>query len=244
VSTDRSTRADRSQSATADELRTALSRRIVRSLLVVAGVLSLVTAASLALALPGPQRTFSQTSFLVQSVLSLPLPLVSVLVMTQDVRGGPAQPGRPAALAPKYLACVAIALVGACFGMVLAALASAYPSAVAVDDRWRAAVPIALGSVLVQLVAQLCGAGFGLLLRSGLLAMVIDVVVPLGLWVITGLVPALRGAQEWLTPFASVGHLLSGLMTPRWWAEVAVVVAIWVVALNVAGIARRRRLER
>jgi hypothetical protein len=243
VSTRERAQAEGPLPATADELRTALGRRSVRALLVVAGLLGLATAAALAVALPGAQRTFPLTSYLVQSVISLPLPLVSVVVMTRAIGARVSPPAPPTSLTAKYLACVVIALAGACFGIVLAALATGFPSTVAVEDRWPGAVSIVLGSVLVQLVAQLCGAGFGLLVDSSVLAMVLDVVVPLGLWVITGMVAAFRGVQEWLTPFASVGHLLSGSMAPRWWAQVAVVVLIWVVALNAAGIARRRRRE-
>ena len=97
--------------------------------------------------------------------------------------------------------------------------------------------------MLVQLIAQLSGAGWGLLLGSSPLAIVADVIVPLGLWIITGAVPGLQGVQEWLTPFASVRNLLSGQMGVEQWAQVGLVVLVWVVALNVAGILRVHRLS-
>ena len=102
---------------------------------------------------------------------------------------------------------------------------------------------IILGSVLVQLIAQLSGAGWGLLLRSSALAIVADVVVPLGLWIITGAIPALQGVQAWLAPFSSARNLLSGQMDAERWAQFGVVALVWVVALNTAGILRLRRLS-
>ena len=101
---------------------------------------------------------------------------------------------------------------------------------------------IILGSVLVQMIAQLSGAGWGLLLGSSAVAITADVVVPLGLWIVTGAVPGLQGTQAWLAPFASAQNLLSGDMDAQRWAQVAVIVLVWVVALNVAGILRVHRL--
>jgi hypothetical protein len=101
---------------------------------------------------------------------------------------------------------------------------------------------IILGSLLVQLIAQLSGAGWGLLLGSSALAIAADVVVPLGLWIITGAVPGLLGVQAWLAPFASAQNLLSGHMNTERWAQVGVIALVWVVALNAAGILRVHRL--
>ncbi|HSU34477.1 MAG TPA: hypothetical protein VLJ88_02345 [Propionibacteriaceae bacterium] len=52
-----------------------------------------------------------------------------------------------------------------------------------------------------------------------ILACLATIVVPLGLWFVLGLVPALRPAQAWLTTFPSVQHLLSGEMSPVRWAQ-------------------------
>src|SRR2546423_1659085 len=78
--------------------------------------------------------------------------------------------------------------------------------------RWRHAGTVAVGGVLVQVVAQLVGTGLGLLLRSPVVAFLGSIVLPLGLWLALGAVDALRPAREWLTPYASVWHLLSGQM--------------------------------
>jgi hypothetical protein len=98
-----------------------------------------------------------------------------------------------------------------------------------------------LGSVLVQVVAQLVGTGLGLLLRPVILTCLATIVIPLGLWFVLGLVPALRPAQAWLTPFPSVQHLLSGEMSPVRWAQWFVVLLIWGIGLNTIGVLRLRR---
>ncbi len=188
-------------------------------------------------------------SFYTQSAISLPLPFVSVLLMTQEFgrRASSAGFGLRMSLstiiAAKLLASGIIAVAGAGYGVLISLLATSAAAPAADEGRWDAMGMIILGSVLVQLIAQLSGAGWGLLLRSSALAIVADVVVPLGLWIITGAIPALQGVQAWLAPFASVRNLLSGHMDAERWAQVGVIALVWVVALNAAGILRLRRLS-
>jgi ABC-2 type transport system permease protein len=144
-------------------------------------------------------------------------------------------------VAAKLLASMIIAVVAAGYGIVLSVLAASLPPSTT-EERWHGVGLIIIGSMLVQLIAQLCGAGFGLLLMSSAAAIVADVVVPLALWIVGGAVPGLQGLQAWLTPFAAVGNVLSGHMDAARWAQVGVVVLIWVVALNAAGILRLRRM--
>jgi hypothetical protein len=150
---------------------------------------------------------------------------------------------RGAIIVAKLLASMIIAVSGAAYGVLLSVLATSAATPGAGQGQWNATGMIILGSVLVQLIAQLSGAGWGLLLGSSPLAIVADVIVPLGFWIITGAVPGLQGVQEWLTPFASVRNLLSGQMGVEQWAQVGVVVLVWVVALNAAGIFRVLRLS-
>jgi len=235
--------------ATWVELGKAASPRAGRWLLIAAAVLGLLSALIVAFTAPRQDRTFGLTSFYVQSTISLPLPLVSVLLMTRDF--GPRALSRTLALivpisrtvAAKLFASVIIAIGAAGYGIVLSVLATSLPPTTA-EGPWEGAGMIIFGSMLVQLIAQLCGAGFGLLLRSSAAAIVADVVVPLGLWIVSGAVPGLHALQAWFTPFASVGNLLSGHMNAQHWAQGGVVVLVWVVALNVAGVLRLRRLTR
>jgi hypothetical protein len=234
--------------ATALELRKSVRTPSRRWLLIATGVVGLLSAGLVAFTGPAEGHTFSAISFYTQSAISLPLPLVSVLLMTQDL-GRRASPtsgsglSRGAIIVAKLLASMIIAVAGAAYGVLLSVLATSATTPGAGEGRWNATGMIILGSVLVQLIAQLSGAGWGLLLGSSPLAIVADVIVPLGLWIITGAVPGLQGVQEWLTPFASVRNLLSGQMGVEQWAQAGLVVLVWVVALNVAGILRVHRLS-
>ena len=157
-------------------------------------------------------HTFAVISFYTQSAISLPLPFVSVLLMTQEF-------GRQA-IPAKLLASVIVAVTGAGYGVLISLLATSAAVPASDEGRWDAMGMIILGSVRQQLIAQLSGRlAWGLLLRSSALAIVADVVVPLGLWIISGAIPALQGVQAWLAPFASVRNLLSGHMDAERWAQ-------------------------
>jgi hypothetical protein len=235
--------------ATVLELRKSGSTPARRWLLIATGVVGLLSAGLVAFTGPAGDHTFSVISFYTQSAISLPLPLVSVLLMTQDFGRRASSPpsgsglSRDAIIAAKLLASMIIAVAGAAYGVLISVLATSAATPGAGEGRWNAIGMIILGSMLVQLIAQLSGAGWGLLLGSSALAIVADVIVPLGLWIITGAVPGLHGVQEWLTPLASVGNLLSGHMDAQRWAQVGVVVLVCVVVLNVAGIFRVHRLS-
>jgi ABC-type transport system involved in multi-copper enzyme maturation permease subunit len=194
-------------------------------------------------------HTFSVISFYTQSAISLPLPLVSVLLMTRDFgrRTSSLTTGsglsRDPIIAAKLLASMIIAVAGAVYGVLISVLATSAATPGAGEGRWNAIGMIILGSLLVQFIAQLVGAGWGMLLGSSTLAIVADIVVPLGLWIVAGAVPGLQGVQGWLAPFASVRNLLSGRMDGQLWAQVGVIALVWVVALNAAGIFRVHRLS-
>jgi hypothetical protein len=230
------------------ELRKSAGTRARRWLLVATGVVGLLSAGLIAFASPAQDHTFAVISFYTQIAISLPLPFVSVLLMAQDfgrrassaiyTKGMPHNP----IVAAKLLASTIIAVAGSAYGVLISVLATSTAVPAADEARWEAIGMIILGSLLVQLIAQLSGAGWGLLLGSSALAIAADVVVPLGLWIITGAVPGLLGVQAWLAPFASAQNLLSGHMNTERWAQVGVIALVWVVTLNAAGILRVHRL--
>jgi hypothetical protein len=226
------------------ELRRAVSAGPERWLLIASAVVGALTAVLVSFPL-GEALTFSAASYYVQSAISLPLPWVSIVMMRDLSRRTASTSTFPPfgrLVAAKQLASAVIAILGASYGIALSSLVTSLPAATLSDAQWAGFGSVVIGSILVQLIAQLCGAGFGLLIMSTEVAIVADVVVPLGLWLLTGRSPALHGVQAWVTPFASVDRLLSGEMDARGWAQVVVVVLIWVVGLNVAGVVRRRRL--
>jgi hypothetical protein len=235
--------------ATVLELRKSIKSPSRRWLLIVSGVVGLLSAGLVVFTGSAQDHTFAVTSSYTQSAISLPLPFVSVLLMTQEFgrRASSATFGLGmslgAIIAPKLLASAVIAVAGAGYGVLISLVATSAAAPAADQGRWDAIGMIILGSMLVQLIAQLSGAGWGLLLRSSPLAIAADVVVPLGLWIVTGAIPALQGVQPWLAPFSSARNLLSGHMDSERWAQVGVVALVWVVALNAVGILRLHRLR-
>lgn len=186
------------------------------------------------------ERTFSATSAPAQLLISVIVPFFGVLLTADLGRGTGVGPTSPNKLGTRLLAAVVLAMVAAGCGVVVsAATVAAYTSA-APGGRWQHLVAVVLGSVLVQVTAQLCGTGLGLLVRWRGLAMLATIVLPLGLWLLLGGVPVLRPAQAWLAPAVTATHLLTGQMTSQNWAQWVVVVLSWGLALNLAGAQRAR----
>ena len=234
--------------ATVLELRKSAGTPARRWLLIVSGVVGLLSAGLATFLGPAQDHTFSMISFYTQSAISLPMPFVSVLLITQDF--GRRMPttlasgsSRDVIIAAKLLASMIIAIAAAAYGVLISLLGTTAAVPAAEIGRWDAIGMIILGSVLVQLIAQLSGAGWALLLGSTAIAIIADVVVPLGLWIVTGAIPGLQDIQQWLAPFASAQHLLSGHMDAQHWAQVGVIVLVWVIALNLTGIRRVHRLS-
>ena len=210
--------------------------------------MGLLSAGLVAFTGPAQDHTFAVISFYTQSAISLPLPFVSVLLMTEISGVGLSATTRFGNVTRCNHRREAAGQRdhcgdGSCLRCLDLVVATSAAVPAADEGRWDAMGMIILGSALVQLIAQLSGAGWGLLLRSSALAIGADAVVPLGLWIITGAIPALQGVQAWLAPFASVRNLLSGHMDAERWAHVGVIALVWVVALNAAGILRLHRLR-
>lgn len=133
---------------------------------------------------------------------------------------------------PTLLAGLVVAAGLALFG-ALAGLAAA--------TRTNGLGWLLLGSVPVQGVALLTGTGLGLLIPSRVLAFLATIVVPLGLWRLLGSTDALVPARGWLTQYESARRLLGGEMTPFFWLQFGVMLAIWGVGLTAWGAARLGR---
>jgi hypothetical protein len=181
---------------------------------------------------PAASRSFASVSGVVQSLMSVAVPLIGILLVG-DVRRGP----RPARLVPAWLTAVSLAAAVGVVGIVISAVTLLLARETATDP-WARAGTIAVGSVLVQVVAVLVGSGLGLLIRSSVLAFIATIVLPLALWFALGAVGA---AREWLTPYAAAQNLLSGEMTALTWAQWCVVALLWGVGLNALGAARLKR---
>lgn len=184
--------------------------------------------------------------------MSIPLPFLGALLAGDLHRSGCENlDALPDGEGPRAGARIAAAVVGAALLALAVGALGGVTSALAVangsTDAWRGAGTIAVGCLLVAVIAQLVGTGFGLLIRNPVLACAATVAVPLGLWLLLG-VGFLEPAQAWLTPFPSAQHLLSGDMSGLAWPQWIGMALLWGVGLNAIGAAglrgRRFRLAK
>ncbi len=170
--------------------------------------------------LAGEAESFGVLARPVQSIMSILVPFVAVLLVRES-------PKPLRAIAASTFCAAAVGLFGGVLCVVVSALAGL---------SWGNVVIAVVGGILVQVLAVLVGTAAGLLLRRPVIACLATVVVPLGLWA------ALRpiGLHEWLTPAGNLPYLLTGELSARAWVRWLVVVALWGVALNVAGLRWRR----
>ncbi len=204
----------------------------------VTALLGLLAAVAVTLGTAPGMRTFAAVSGPTQSLMSVPAPFLGVLLVSRLRR-----PARVTTIMSTVLMALRLALLVATFGVLVCAVVTAIAPSTASGGRWAGAGLVVLGSLLVQVVAQLVGTGLGLLLRRPVIACLATIVLPLGLWALLGAVEAFRSVQAWLTPFPSVQHLLSGEMTATAWAQWLVVLAIWGVGLNALGVATATRRQ-
>lgn len=218
--------------------RRATATRSRRVIIAVTLFLGLAVPVLVAAASDPPDRTFATISSATLSLMSVPLPFLGALLAGDLLRTSRGS-GR---VGPVLAVAVLIAVAAGALGGVASAIAAAI-SAGGVAGAWTGAGMVALGCLLVCVVAQLVGTGFGLLLRQPVIACAATIVVPLGLWLVLGL-GFLKAAQPWLTPFASVPRLLSGDMSGLAWPQWIVMTLLWAGGLNALGVARLRRLTR
>lgn len=209
-------------------------RKWVLILTLLLGVLTAVLAVT---AMQIAERTFAGISGQVQAAMSVFTPLISILLV-HDVRRVP-----DARLGPSLVVSTVTAVAVAVFGIAVsaAAVALAGPSGA---DAWGNAGLVALGSVIVQILASFVGTGLGLLLRWKVVAFLATIVFPPGVFYLLGAFDALRPAQPWLTPFSSFRPLLSGAMTATDWARWLVIALIWGLGLNFVGAVRWKASRR
>ena len=197
-------------------------------------LLGAISAVGVAIAATPTDRTFAAISGPTQSLMSLTLPFLGVLLV-RDLRRSAAR-----SVFQSIGAAVLLAVIISLLGVTACALAAGIVPSAAAEGRWQHAALVVLGSVLVQALAQLTGTGFGLLIRPAVLACLATIVIPLGLWLLMGAVPVLRPLQ-WLTPYVSARHLLAGEMTWLNWGQWLLVVAIWGGGPNLVGAWRTHR---
>jgi len=218
---------------TMETLRRCIATRPRRWFLAITLLLGLAAAVLVTAGAQPADRTFSGVSGPVQSLMSVMVPLFGVL-LASDLRRTPHE----ARVVPTLLAVAALGAVVGLYGVIVCAIAIAAGGG---TNQWDHAATVAVGGILVQVVAGLVGTGLGLLLRPPIVAFLATIVLPLGLLLVLGSTDVLRPAQAWLTPYPSVQNLLAGEMDARAWAQWLAVVMVWDVGLNAVGAALLRR---
>lgn len=138
--------------------------RAFTTIAAVTAVIGVLAAIALAAGLPGDQRTFASVVAPVELLISVGVPFLgAVATSSLHLKLNPNARGT-------ILRAVSWAVGFAVLGVVAASVVvGIFPSG-ATAGRWEKALLLVLGSVLVQVVAQLTGTGFGLLLRRPVMA--------------------------------------------------------------------------
>ena len=231
------------------ELRKSVDTRAGRWLLIAVAAVGLIIAVLSALLGSAKNQTFHQNAASIQGAMAVLLPIVSILLVTSEFSQRTALqtfvlvPRRGLIVAAKLLSGAVIAVAFAGYGTVLSLLATGAAAHPATAGRWQHAALVVLGSLIVQLISQLSGMGFGLLLMSSAGAIVANFVIPIAWAGLAGGIQALHGVQPWLDPSKVSTYLLNGEMSVQRWAQVCVVALIWVAALLAAGTHRARRTD-
>jgi hypothetical protein len=168
----------------------------------------------------------------VQLAISVVVPFTGVLAVT-----GRRRPGSARRLTRPLLAAEGLAAGCALVGLLVAAAATAWSG-----GEWPSASGLALlavGSVLVQLIAQSVGTACGLLLRRPSIAMAATIVIPMAVAVALGAIDPGGGLSRWLTPYGNAQALLAAEPT----GALGVVAVLWCVLPNAVG-ARQLRTTR
>jgi hypothetical protein len=175
--------------ATLNAIRRSVGTRPRRWLVSITLLMGLAAAVTTAAAGDSADLTFATLSAPAQSLMSVAVPLIGILLVHDLWQA----PGR-VRFTPTLLAAILLAAAVGAAGVGVCAATLAIASSGTDPDRWHHAGTIAAGSILVQVVAQLVGTGLGLLTRSVVGAFLASIVLPLGLWAGLGSVDILRAA--------------------------------------------------
>jgi ABC-2 type transport system permease protein len=154
-------------------------------------------------------------------------------------------PRRERVLAAKLAAAVVLAVLAIVACLATAAAANVAGHALAHGDgSWHVTGALVGEALVAELAFVLMGTGFGMLLRSSALAIVIYFVVPTAWTLLGSYVGWLHRWAAWLDLGSTTGPLQSGAsLTAQGWARVAASVALWVLLPVLVGLVRLLRGE-
>ncbi len=253
------------------ELRKATDTRSGRWLL--ACVTAIAVVAMAISAAVAANVTFASASSNEQRLIGLVLPVVGILLVTTEWSQRTALvtftlvPRRFRVIAAKMVAGLAIAVTVALAAELLAAVATgiaAHPATTATVSQhtthalpsrllrlhsgassgmWHDLAATVAEGLLYQVLEMLGGMAFGLVFLNSPVAIVLHYIVPLAWGIVTGVITALKGVNDWLNPGTSLDRLLSGAMNSTHWAQVAATVGVWVGLPVVVGLYRLANKE-
>jgi hypothetical protein len=182
----------------------------------------------------------------VQLAVSVLVPFFGVLAVTH-LHGTPRPVDRRHSRRPLLSVTIAVGFaisLAAAFALAGALLAAA-------ATRWAGGdwppptrgAELVLAAVAVQVIAQLTGTGWGLLVRRPAVAMAATIVVPLGITALLGAISPHGNVARWLTPYGNARSLLDGAPGPGILPGLCVVVLLWCVVPNVLGARKVRGLK-
>jgi hypothetical protein len=193
--------------------------RAYRVIAGITGVVGVLGAVGSQIAAVSAERTFASTSTVAQSLISIGVPFVGAVAGARRERS-------------LYKLALGYAVGLAAVGLVAAILVAWLVPSTA-SDPWQHAPVIVVGAFVTQLVAQLVGTGFGLLIGRGWIAAILTIVAPLGLYAV--LSAAAPGLRPWLTPYGTAQLWWNGEFGGSDVLPFLVMLALWGVALNLAG---------
>ncbi|GLY06255.1 ABC transporter permease [Actinoplanes sp. NBRC 101535] len=152
-------------------------------------------------------------------------------------------PARGRVLGAKVVAGVLISVAATALAAILAAVATVIAGPLGGAASWRLEPSLIGQSLLLQAVFVLMGIGFGTLLLSTPLAIVVFFALPTVWSVLGSVVKSLSTASEWLDLNFTSQALTNPDMTGGEWSRLAVSATVWVVIPLVAGVVRVLRQE-
>jgi ABC-2 type transport system permease protein len=150
-------------------------------------------------------------------------------------------PRRARVLAAKALAGVVLASTAVVIALGLGALSTAIAQP-DVSGAWSLSPELIGQGALYVIAAMLLGVGFGVMLLSSPLAIVLYFGMPIGLSAVAA-IPWFDGVAPWLDWWSSIPVLLDQPLDGSEWAHAGTTLAVWLVLPLVVGLWRVTRSE-
>ncbi|MEU4694745.1 ABC transporter permease [Actinoplanes sp. NPDC023714] len=231
------------------ELRKLADTRAGLWLLIIIGVATAGTSAILLGWAEDAEQTFE--AFFTFGLLpsAVLLPVLGILSVTSEWSQRTALstftlvPARSRVMLAKLAAGTLVGIAATMATGLFAAVANVIAGLLGADASWSLDSSLVWQGLLLQVVFVLMGIGFGALLLSTPLAIVIYFALPT-VWTILGeMISGLRTASEWLDLNVTSAVMTEPDMTGGEWARFGVSVAVWVVLPLVLGTLRVLRRE-